>query len=425
MWIDPTTTVIRFDWATIRWKIKTEWCASSCQSSKGRCVRVLHVINSLSGSGGAENGLVREIMQFGADVVHEVVTLYDKDQLGESLGAVGISSHTLGLDPGSSGWNWLPGARRLEAHIQRYQPNVVHSSLASANLIAQIAGRRTSTPVVSTFTLSGDPLLMRRFQPGAASKRAQLLRRVEQASARQSHVWFRALTEDARATNTTAARLDLNRVRVIPRGVPLPDDSPATPSRRWMGLPEEGAVVLNVGRQTAQKGHGDLVEAFASIVRERPAHLVILGRMGDGSESLHRGIAAHGVEHHVTVIPYTDRIYDYYRAADVFAFPSFMEGLGTAVLEAMACRLPVVAYDIPPVREIAGGGRFASLVPVGDIGQLSRRIVEVIEGSSEAAESSALAYSNVVEHYTVERVASRLEEYLGEVAAVGVGATGR
>lgn len=378
------------------------------------------MINSLAGSGGAEHGLVREIVRFGDGVIQEVVRLYDSDQLVEQLQSAGIGSRSLALDSGSSGWNWLSGARRLQAEIRRFRPDVLHSSLASANLVAQIAGRRTSTPVVSTFTLSGDPLLMRRFQPGAALMRARVLRRVEHASARRQHVWFRALTEDARETNAAAAGLDPARVRVIPRGVPLPDDS-ATPSRRDLGLPEERTLILNVGRQTAQKGHGDLVSAFVSIIQRRPAHLVILGRRGDGSESLSRAISAHAIESDVTVIPYTDRPYDYYRAADVFAFPSLMEGLGTAALEAMACGLPVVAYDIPPVREIAGGGRFASLVPVGDVGQLARKIIELIERPSVGDELSALAYSNVVEHYTLERVASRLEEYLADVAEIGVG----
>lgn len=388
-------------------------------------MRVLHVINSLSGSGGAENGLVREIVKFSETLTQEVVTLYESGQLGLRLREEGIESRSLGLDAGSSGWNWPLGARRLRTEMRRFRPNVIHSSLASANLIAQIAAAGMSTPVVSTFTLSGDPALMRQLQPGAASMRAQILRRVEGASARRDHVWFRALTEDARTTNVAVTKLDPSRVRVIPRGVPLPDASRATPSRRDLGLPEKGSLVLNVGRQTAQKGHLDLIEAFASIVRERPAHLVILGRVGDGSESLQRSIAVHKVERSTTVIPYTDRTYDYYRAADVFAFPSLMEGLGTAVLEAMACRLPVVAYDIPPVREIAGGGRFASLVPVGNVAQLRRRIVELIESPSEVEKLSAAAYSNVVEHYTLERVAARLEEYLGDVAVVGVGEEGR
>lgn len=376
------------------------------------------MINSLAGSGGAEHGLVREIVRFGGDVDQGVVRLYESDQLAERLRSAGIESSGLGLDSGSSGWNWIFGARRLEAEVRRFRPDILHSSLASANLIAQIAGRWTSTPVVSTFTLSGDPQLMRRFQPGAASVRARTLRHVEYASARRRHVWFRALTGDARETNAKAARLDLSRVRVIPRGVPLPE-SQVVPSRRDLGLPEEGTVILNVGRQTAQKGHADLVRAFASIVRRRRAHLVILGRVGDGSEALSRAIATHRVEPHVTIVPYTDRPYDYYRVADVFAFSSLMEGLGTAVLEAMACGLPVVAYDIPPVREIAGGGRFASLIPLGDVSQLSRKILELVERPAVADELSALAYSNVVEHYTLEQVAARLEDYLRQVADIG------
>ncbi len=249
---------------------------------------------------------------------------------------------------------------RLGRQLERFSPDVVHTSLASANLIGQIAARRSSVPVLSTFTLSGDPALMRRYQPGADSRRARLIRRIERLAARGGHVWFRALTADAKETNVRAAGLDPDRVTVIPRGVPIPDPSIPAPRREELGLPEDGAVVLNVGRQTAQKGHVDLVSAFASVRANIPVHLVILGREGDGTRALREAILREEMTDHVTVVPYSSRPYDYYRTADVFAFPSLMEGLGTAVLEAMACAIPVVAYDIPPVREITSGGRSPS-----------------------------------------------------------------
>ncbi|MGD2101281.1 MAG: glycosyltransferase [Acidimicrobiia bacterium] len=380
-------------------------------------MRALHVINSLSGSGGAEQGLVREVTRLGSEHEQLVVRLYAPADLEPALNAAGIDSVGLGLESGNSGWNWPAGIRRLSRVVRQFRPDVLHSSLASANLIAQAAGARASLPVLSTFTLSGDPRLMRLYQPGADSIPARALRKVEQRSARRPHVWFRALTSDSKRSHCAAARIDAKRVTVIPRGVPEPYGS--VPTRSELGLPVDRPVVLNVGRQTAQKGHADLIRAFASIDPTREAHLVILGREGDGTPSLRSAISEFGVGDRVTVIPYTERPYDYYRNADVFAFPSRMEGLGTAVLEAMACGLPVVSYDIPPIREIGGDAVVATLVPEGDVEALTSAVAAVLDDPDAASQTADTARKRIAADYSVSAVAHRVERLLVEVAASG------
>lgn len=386
---------------------------------------MLHVINSLSGSGGAEHGLVREVTRFDDSVEQLVATLYQPGELASRLKASGIDTLNMGLDSSRSGWNWPLAARRVGSLIREYKPEVIQSSLASGNLVAQLAAKPNAIPVLSTFTLSGDPSLMKQYQPGAASWKARLIRRVERRAARRDHVWFRALTFDAMSTNCAAAGIDESRAVVIPRGVPIPNPASPPVQRAELGLPTEVPVVLNVGRQTAQKGHVQLVEAFARLLKTRAAHLVILGREGDGSDSLRRAIAQAGVGEHVTVISYTPRTYDFYRCADVMAFPSLMEGLGTAVLEAMACGLPVVAYDIPPIRELAGDSEYATLVPTGDVSAMARLTLEVLENSAAAATKAEKARALVTSEYSLDAVSTRLQARLSELAALGGGRASR
>lgn len=375
----------------------------------------MHVISSLSASGGAEHGLVREVTLFGPDIEQLVVTLYPPNALGGSLTSAGIEVQELGLDSSSSGWNWALATRRLKSVISAFRPDVVQSSLASANLAAQMAARASMTPILSTFTLSGDPSLMRRLQPGAASRRAAVLRRVEARSARGSHVWFRSLTRDAATTSCAAMGLDIGRVTVIPRGVPLPD-GPA-PDRSALGLPNDMPIMLNVGRQTAQKGHLDLIQVLAEVRRDLEAHLVILGREGDGTTALKEAVAKSGLEDSISIIPYTGQTYDYYRSADVFVFPSLMEGLGTAVLEAMACRLPVVASDIPPIAEIAKTDQLAVLTPPGDTRAMAAQVRDVLTSPAIAMERADRAFSVVASKYAPEQIAHAVESRLRELAS--------
>lgn len=376
------------------------------------------MINTLSGSGGAEQGMVREIARFSSFDEQLVVTLFGGGPLEEVVRDAGIEHVDLGLDSSDSAWNWVIGARRLRSLLEQFRPHVVQSSLTSSNLVAQLAARRSRVPVVSTFTLSGDPRLMREFQPGADTWRAALVRRFAAILGRQSHVRFRALTKDAMATNCQAMGVPTSNVSVIPRGVPQEGNDERRPTRGELGLPEGVPVLLNVGRQTAQKGHLDLIAMMRSLNEARDVHLVILGREGDGTGPLVDSIASAGLEHSVSVIPYTSDPFAYYQNSDVFVFSSHMEGLGTAVLEAMGSGLPIVAYDIPPVREIVGD-RLGRLVPVGDVAALESAVAAVLDDPEAAQLVSAAARSHVQESYSIDVVARQVEELL--VANAGRG----
>jgi glycosyltransferase involved in cell wall biosynthesis len=379
-------------------------------------MRVLHVINSLSGSGGAEQGMAREVLRLRDDFDQVVVTLYPGGHLLGSIESAGIPVSSLGLNPSRSGWNWPTGVIRLRRMIKRLEPDVVHSSLFSANLVSQLATRGSGVPILTTFTLSGDLDLMRAYQPGADTYGAALLRRISRFAASGKNVRFRALTRDAQETNSHALGVDPARSVVIPRGVAVPDWSRARVPRDQLGLPNDVPLVLNVGRQSAQKGHTLLIEAFAGVVRERPAHLVIIGRDGDATDQLRQKMGALRLTDEVTVIPYTDRVDAYYREARVFAFSSMMEGLGTAVLEAMASRTPVVAFDIPPVREVTDDGRVAELVPLGDTAALEASISRFLDGGEATERLVDEAFIWVSQNFSIDGVVGRLRRRLLELA---------
>ncbi len=378
-------------------------------------LKVLHVIDSLSASGGAEHGMVREVVRFGSEIDQTVVRLFSADALDGFLARHGIPVVALGQDSSRAGWNWPLAARRLDDVVETLQPDVIHSSLFSSNVVAQIAGRRTKTPVLSTFTLSGDPRLLKAYQPGADSWRASVLRKIAGHTARSDGVWFRALTRDAQETNCDLLGVDQARSRVIPRGIPDDLEPGSLKSRSDLGLPEDLPLLINVGRQTAQKGHVALVETFAVVRRRLRCHLVILGREGDATSQLQEAIAVNDLEDHVTVISYTPDVAHYVAHASVFVFSSYMEGLGTAVIEALALGTRVVAFDIPPVREATGDGTFARLVPVGDTDSLARETVASIEAADEGMLLEAGNWAR--DTYSMDRVARDVQTLLFRVAA--------
>ena len=373
------------------------------------------MIDSLSGAGGAEQGLVREITRFNDDIEQLVVLLYDRVDLAPALAESGIQVEVVGLVEGSGSRAWpraLPPVRRL---TRSFRPDVIQTSLFLGNIVGQLAGRSLRIPVVSNLVLSGELESLRAFQPGAASRRAAVLRSIAGWSARSKWVTFRTLTEEVRLSNARLLRVDPDRMTVIPRGVPQPDLGHPR-SRDELGLPG-GPLIVNVGRLAPQKGQTYLIEALAEVRGIVPdAHLVIVGKPGAAEPEVKAAIDRLDLTDSVTVAGHSTKVTDYLAHAHVFAFPSVMEGLGTSVIEAMACGVPVVAFDIPPVREATVGGEYGTLVPVGDVGSLARALTAYVSADRTVDQR---ARDWVRSHHDMGRIADLVEHLLRRAAEGG------
>jgi glycosyltransferase involved in cell wall biosynthesis len=377
-------------------------------------MRVLHVIDSLAGSGGAEHGLVREITRFSPRIEQRVVRLYERDELEPLLADAAIDVTALGLAAATGSRTFPKAAMRLRPIVGSYRPDVIHTSLFLSNIVGQLAAWSAGVPVLSTFVLSGDLALLKATQPGGASLKAATIRRIAATSARMSHARFRALSNDARITNCRLLGVPPELVEVIPRGVPEPVGTLVP--RAELGLPEDAPLIVNVARVAAQKGQVHLLRSFAALRSQRPdAHLVIVGRAGDAQRSVEDEISRFGLTGHVTMLGYTPYARHVVSHASVFAFTSLMEGLGTAVIEALVAKVPVVAFDIPPVRDVTDEGRGARLVEVGDEVGFTAALLAGLEGelASVADHGAHFATTNG----NLDDISARLERLLISVAS--------
>ena len=102
---------------------------------------------------------------------------------------------------------------------------------------------------------------------------------------------------------------------------------------------------ITAGRLVKQKGQWHLLKAFAALFKEDPSvRLVILGE-GELGKELAVLAQELGIENAVHFAGYVEDPFAYIARADCFVFPSLHEGLGNGILEAMACRVPVIASD--------------------------------------------------------------------------------
>jgi glycosyltransferase involved in cell wall biosynthesis len=179
----------------------------------------------------------------------------------------------------------------------------------------------------------------------AAAKRADLVITVSQSAAEEL---------------STYTAIPPERMRVVPNGVDLEiaGDAQVEATRRELGI-NDAPYVFWVGSLEPRKNVTLLVDAFVrwALHTDLPHRLVLAGPAGWLEDEASVLAPARRLGDRVRVL---GRVGDpvlgaLYRGADLFAFPSRHEGFGIPVLEAMAQETPVIAADIPALREIAGG----------------------------------------------------------------------
>lgn len=180
-----------------------------------------------------------------------------------------------------------------------------------------------------------------------------------------------------------------DRIRVIHTGIDLaPFDTGGDRDavRAEVGLPEAGVVVGTVSRLFKEKGHTYLLDAAAQLLPRFPnLHLLIVGT-GDERLPLEEQARALGITDHVHFTGYYADLPGALRAMDIFAQPSIdHEGFPTAVLEAQAAGLPVVASDIGGTHETMNVGETGLLVAPADATSLAQGLAELLADPNKRA----------------------------------------
>jgi|AntRauTorckE6833_2_1112554.scaffolds.fasta_scaffold06981_3 glycosyltransferase involved in cell wall biosynthesis len=134
--------------------------------------------------------------------------------------------------------------------------------------------------------------------------------------------------------------------------------------------------IIGVGRLTDQKNFSLLIDSFADLVKsEINTRLIIFGE-GPLRDKLESQIEKLGLRERVTLPGFVDNPYAYMSRADVFVLSSNWEGLPMVLIECLACGTKIVSTNCPSgPAEILEGGKYGTLVPMGDSKQLAKKII--------------------------------------------------
>jgi glycosyltransferase involved in cell wall biosynthesis len=197
-----------------------------------------------------------------------------------------------------------------------------------------------------------------------------------------------------------------NRVIVVHDGIDVESVQrlPVVDLHREFWLPHGAPVVANVGALVGHKGQRHLVDAMAIVRKTVPdAHAVIFGE-GDLRPALERQIKDLRLGKQVLLAGFREDVLQLVKSADLFVMSSVTEGLGSAVLDAMAMGLAVVGTRAGGIPEAVADGRTGVLVPPGDAGALAAAIVFLLNDPERRAAMGRLGCERVATHFGVARL---------------------
>ena len=380
--------------------------------------RVLFSIGSMSG-GGAERQTINYLRYL--DRSRYEPSLYLHYRQGEFL-------------------SQIPEDVPITAFWDRHRPPRIHLpgrifGLQSRDLAEVLAAQRIAAVCSVTFlaSLVVDRATRRRVTPWLAIemadprldlvhqlKRFRTVKRWLLSRAYRRANFAIAVSEGCREGMQHAYRLSNEQIVVIRNFVDLSeiDRLACQPTPQ----PESaGFRVVTMGRLDKQKGQIFLLQAMDQLVHRLGRNEVRLDILGQGpmEDELKSFVHRRNLTDHVRFVGFLENPFAWIARCHLFCLPSIYEGLPLALLEGMACRVPVLATDCPSgPREVLDGGRFGRLVRPGDVGALAGAIQDAMDHYPNWTSGVDAARQRVEREFSVESEMEHLQQLIDKAVCV-------
>ncbi len=291
-----------------------------------------------------EMGNVRILQSMGFEVHY--AANYHTPSYGNNnhrLDGTGIIRHQIDFVRSPFRSDNLTAYHQLKQLMQDFQFQLVHCHTPMGSVLARLAAHSTKTgPVI--YTAHGF-----HFYSGAPLKNWLFYYPVEKFLSRYTDQQICINHEDYRRASAKfhsrytdyipGAGIDLNRIKQT-------ESIDPSQKKRQLQLPLNRIILLSSGELIKRKNHETVLRALAKLRNFRSDFQYVICGHGELNDYLHHLAEDLNIAEHVTFLGYRTDILEICQAADLFIFPSFQEGLPMALLEAMACGLPVLCSNI-------------------------------------------------------------------------------
>jgi len=347
-------------------------------------IRILHLLSNLE-VGGAEVLLLHCIQALGMeDYEHFVYYFLNDGPIRKKLEALGIPVYrgkrrASIKRPIKFGISLIFFFKDLLAFIRSRQIQIIHAHLGQANQLAVVASKLSGVPAFPTVH---SPMAF--VDPRSGWDPRVYFVKVVDAIIYQLADRVLVVSHEIKEVVRRLFHLGRSKVLVLKNGIVL-DDSPLKPIEleQEFHLTRNRLKLIAVGRLVPLKGFDVLVRAVSELVNQGLDNLLVL-IVGEGVERsrLERLIQDLRIGSYVKFLGLRHDVMDLMKACDLFVLPSRYEGLSIAMIEAMACGLPIISSDVRGLRDYIKDEQNGLLFPVDDYKALAKSILRLANDKS-------------------------------------------
>lgn len=268
--------------------------------------------------------------------------------------------------------------KQLKKMVEEKQYTLVHCHSPIGSVIARLACRKQRKKGLKLiYTAHGF-----HFFTGAPKKNWLIFYPIEKIFARYTDILITICSEDYQR----ARKKKLGKNIVYSPGVGIDVDKvkkidKKADKRQMLGIREKDILVLSVGELNQNKNHETIVRALKQLNRT-DVHYVICGQ-GDKKEELERMAKQFGMEERLHLLGFRTDALEWMKVADLFAFPSYREGLPVSLMEAMAAGLPVVCSKIRGNVDLIKDGEGGYMCEPMDVASFAENLSRLIKDAEQ------------------------------------------
>lgn len=186
-----------------------------------------------------------------------------------------------------------------------------------------------------------------------------------------------------------------------------------------LGISQEHLVIVSVGNVCVRKGQGYTVKVATEVLKNHPtAIFVFLGRLDLEPEyalCLQQEVFRCKLEEKVRFLGFCDNVPKFLQGCDIFLHTAIKDPNPRAVLEAMAAKLPVVAFDVDGIKEMVIHGETGFLVPVGNISAMKEALGELLGNLSLRTRMGEKARERVQTMFNAKETTKRVSSIINHL----------
>ena len=343
---------------------------------KGYKINILHLVLGL-GMGGAEVMIIQYIKALGSRKYnHHIYCFGNSGPVKEKLEKLGISVY-FGKkrksikNPIKFAVSILLLIEDLLKFIKKNQIQIIQSHLRQANTLAVAVGKLSVVPVFPTIHNTMEFIDRRNnLDPRV------IINKVAYNIALRSADRIIAVSNEIKTILKNKLNICDSNIIVVKNGITLKNVDTNEYQKNDLFEDSTALKILSVGRLTYQKAMEVLVKATDHLIKNgiNDFKIIIVGE-GEQRIILEKMIEDLSIQKYIKLVGIRSDVMGLMREADLFVMPSRYEGLSIAMIEAMACGLPIIASDAPGINHYIKSWINGILFPIGDHKALSKNII--------------------------------------------------